>query len=478
MISSSKSKWWKTWFKRFGSSAKRCPNSGAGATLPNVHSEGASGQADVHPTYGDKGSVLKVSQDSDEGNNVGAEPDKTQRRLPGAQRRRNRKQPEGIEKRPDCDEDLTQEPIALLAHARALTQAPLQPVPLSQPAPYFPEHFVRSDCDETEVDEPVSLLQRAPQVTRNAKTSCQLSAAALELTIVFESEDVVPWYEAQKVLTVLVTGLEQASQQAWNAEVPEVESQTNWREVMLKYLKESEGYSDPEAWYESSNQTVWVQLSPTERVRLRHAYPRWSESQAWCWAVEKILDQEYVVARVDSDEEPVSRPENVLEVTGTEVLEATRTDDWWRPEYEDCLSNFYVQGATHSVKNKELTRALLPYEGAFFKRFTKNMVQGLYFGNNWISEELFERVVGKITHAEELQDKPLCIRGLAYCLLTRELPSNHECQQLVNEEGTTCLEYWWAKELTSVLRDFRTVPSSSKNKTIQNKRKSKQSKRR
>ena len=87
---------------------------------------------------------------------------------------------------PDCDEDLTQEPIALLAHARALTQAPLQPVPLSQPAPYFPEHFVRSDCDETEVDEPVSLLQRAPQVTRNAKTSCQLSAAALELTIDFE----------------------------------------------------------------------------------------------------------------------------------------------------------------------------------------------------------------------------------------------------------------------------------------------------
>ena len=106
------------------------------------------------------------------------------------------------------------------------------------------------------------------------------------------------------------------------------------------------------------------------------------------------------------------------------------------------------------------------------------MVQGLNFGNDWISEELFERVVGKITHAEELQDKPLCIRRLAYCLLTRELPSNHSCQQLVNEEGTTCLEYWWAKELTSVLRDFRTVPSSSKNKTIQNKRKSKQSKRR
>ena len=327
----------------------------------------------------------------------------------------------------------------------------------------------------------MSLLQRAPQVTRNAKTSCQLSAAALELTIDFESEDVVPWYEAQKVLTVLVTGLEQASQQAWNAEVPEVVSQTNWREVMLQYLKESEGYSDPQAWYESSNQTVWVQLTPTERVRLRHAYPRWSESQAWCWAAEKILDQEYVVARMDSDEEPVSRPENLLEltgtealeVTGTEVLEATRTDDWWRPEYEDCLSNFYVQGATHSVQNKELTRALLPYEGPFFKRFTKNMVQGLYFGNNWISEELFERVVGKITHAEELQDKPLCIRGLAYCLLTRELPSNHSCRQLVNEEQTTCLEYWWAKELTSILRDFRTVPSSSKNK-----RKSKQSKRR
>ena len=40
---------------------------------------------------------------------------------------------------------------------------------------------------------------------------------------------------------MLVTGLEQASQQAWNAEVPEVVSQTNWREVMLQYLKESEG---------------------------------------------------------------------------------------------------------------------------------------------------------------------------------------------------------------------------------------------